>query len=147
MNRIKWILLLLAITQTQMSFGAIYQWTDSKGKVHFSDKPQLNAKKVNIKEQATKVIESPKDQLERQKALANEYQAIREEKARKKREMDTIQNRLSTKCNRLKNEILNFEDADYLFTRNETGKKKRLSSQQKKQKIQSLNKLYADKCS
>jgi hypothetical protein len=147
MNKIKWILLFITITQTQMSFGAIYQWTDSKGKVHFSDKPQPNAKKLNIKKHDVKVTESPEDRLNRQKALANEYQAIREEKARKKRKMDTFKNKLSIKCNRLKYEILNYEDVDYLFTRDETGKKKHLSSQQKTQEIQSLKNLYADKCS
>ena len=147
MNKIKWMLLLIMMTQSQMSFGGVYQWTDSKGNVHFSDKPQPNAIKLNIKKQPAKTTESSKDQLKRQKALANEYQAIREEKERKKRETDAVKKKLSEKCNRLKNEILNYEDVDYLFTRDETGKKKRLSSHQKKQEIQSLKKIYANKCS
>ena len=147
MNNIKWMLLLITITQTQISLGAVYQWTDSNGNTHFSDKPQPNAKKLKIKKQTTKVTESSKDRLKRQKDLANEYQAIREEKARKKRKTDAVKNKKSAKCNRLKNKVLNYEDVDYLFTRDETGKKKRLSSQQKKQETQSLKKLYADKCS
>ena len=147
MNKIKWILLLITFSQTQMSFADVYKWTDSKGKVHFSDKPQPNAKKIDIKKHPTKATQSSNDQVKRQEALANEYQEIREEKAREKRKTEAINNRYSTKCNRLKNEILNYEEVDYLFTRDETGKKKRLSSQQKKQETQSLKKLYADKCS
>ena len=147
MNKFKWILLIITMTQTQISFGGIYQWTDSKGNVHFSDKPQPDAKQIIIKKQAPKVTVSPQDRLERQKALANEYQAIREEKARKKQKVDAIKDKHSTRCNRLKNEILNYEDVDYVFTRDENGKKKRLSSQQKRKQIQSMKRIYADKCS
>ena len=146
MNKIKWILLLIALTQTQVLYGAVYKWTDADGKVHFSDKPQPNAKQIKIKTQTKTATESSGDQLIRQKALANEYQEIREEKARKKQEVEAARDKVLAKCNRLKIEILNYEDVDYLFTRDETGKKKRLSSQQKKKKIQSLKKLYADKC-
>jgi len=147
MNKVKWILLLIVMTQTQMSFAGIYKWTDSNGKVHFSDKPQPNAKKLDIKQQTPTGTESSKDRLKRQKALANEYQDIREEKERKKRKLDASKNRLSAMCNRLKNKILTYEEVDYLFVRDKAGKKKRLSNQQKNQETKSLKKLYADKCS
>lgn len=146
MNKIKWVLLLITIAQPQLLFGGIYKWTDSDGNVHFSDKPQPDAKQIIIKKQAPNKTEPPQDRVNRQKALADEYQQIREEKALKKREADAINNRLSINCKRLENEILNYEEVDYIFTRDETGKKKRLSGQQKKKRIQSLKGIYADKC-
>lgn len=45
----KHVLLLLTLSfSTSVSLAAIYTWTDSKGEVHFSDKPRKGAKQVDL---------------------------------------------------------------------------------------------------
>ncbi len=43
----KWIVLVFLFI-AQPTFAQIYKWTDSQGNVHFSDKPQPGAEKVEL---------------------------------------------------------------------------------------------------
>lgn len=45
----KLILILAAWVLPAASFAEIYKWTDSSGSVHFSDRANSNAKKVDVK--------------------------------------------------------------------------------------------------
>ena len=42
------ITLLILLSAISLSFAEIYKWTDSKGEVHFSDKPHPGAQPVNL---------------------------------------------------------------------------------------------------
>ena len=52
MNRLHALLLCLACSLALPAVGEIYKWTDSTGKVHYSDKPPAEAKKQEIKVEA-----------------------------------------------------------------------------------------------
>lgn len=136
--------LFLIITNTALA--GVYKWTDANGKVHFSDKPHKNADEIKIKAAKPSGIGISQDRLKRQKELLNSYQNSRAEKQKQQQKINKRNDKISKRCKSLKNDILNYEDVDYLFTRNEDGKKKRLSRAQKKAETAKLKELYNEKC-
>ncbi len=126
--------------------AGVYKWTDANGKIHFSDKPHKNSDEVKIQASKPSRVGTTNNQLKRQKELLLKYQNERLSKQKNQAKIDKKDANIAKQCTRLKNIIINYEEVDYLFTRNAAGKKKRLSGAQKKKETAVLQKEYDAKC-
>lgn len=124
----------------------IYRWVDDQGNVHYSDKPHQKAKTVTV-QPTTRGLGLSQEQMDRQKNLTEDLAKKRLEQQKLKKQKRQQREALEKNCIRLKNRLRNYQDADYLFTRDDEGKKKRMKHSDKKQEIQQLKDQIAEKCS
>ncbi|MBL7004525.1 MAG: DUF4124 domain-containing protein [Gammaproteobacteria bacterium] len=146
MKKIQWIVIISFIGVFSSVQAEVYKWTDSKGKIHFSDKPHANATEVKVKTKKPTKLINAKERMRRQKVLAQQFQLSREEKIRKQQIVRKKQDKITAQCNRINKQILSYKNVDYLFTFDDNGKKNRLSSQQKQQEINRLKSMYSEHC-
>jgi len=128
------------------AFAGVYKWTDDRGKIHFSDKPHKNADEIIIKASKPSGLGTTSNQLKRQKERLLDYEKNRLKKNKRLRENRKREETIARKCRQLKNIILNYEEVDYLFTRDNSGKKIRLSGAKKQKETAILQKEYDEKC-
>lgn len=147
LNKVSVLVLLVNLLLSPVLFAGVYKWTDANGKIHFSDKPHKNSAEITIKATKPSGIGASNSQLRRQKELLLQYQNERDVKNKQQRKTDKRNNKIAQYCKRLKNRIRNYDDVDYLYTRNDDGKKNRLSGTEKRKEIQLLKKEYANRCS
>ena len=95
--------LLLVLTNT-MAYSQVYRWVDSKGKVHFSDKPQ-SGQPTPIKippNLPSRGDSTYQEQLQKQQQLLNAYSARRLDKQKQENDKDRKkqlrQDKISTQC-------------------------------------------------
>lgn len=124
----------------------LYQWKDKNGNIHFSDKPHADAKKLDIKPPKASGLGVSQKQAERQQKLLRDF-----DKRRKKRQKQEAENRqqraaIERRCVRLRNQLRNYEEADYIFTRDSSGKKNKYSKQRKQAEQDKLRKMIAEEC-
>ena len=128
------------------AMAGVYQWTDDNGKTHFSDRPHKNSNEITIKASKPSGVGTSNNQLKRQKELLLDYQNQRLDRQKKQRANNARDTKIANKCKQLRNIILNYEEVDYLFTRDNNGKKNRLSSSEKKKQTANLQKEYDGRC-
>ncbi len=137
---------ILTLGLSTFSVAGVYKWTDANGKIHFSDKPHKNAAQITIKASKPTGIGTSNSQLRRQKELLLQYQNDREAKQKYQQKVNKRNAKIASQCKRLKNLITDYEEVDFLYTRNNKGKRNNLSNARKKQEIEKLKKEYNEKC-
>ena len=140
------LLLLITFFINLPVLAGVYKWTDANGKIHFSDKPHKNSDEIKINSVKPSGVGTSNNRLKRQKELLLKYQNERSHKQKNQAINDKRDADIAKKCQHLKNIIINYEEVDYLFTRDSKGKKRRVSSSQKKKDTAVLQKEYDDKC-
>lgn len=144
--RFSLVLLFSIICIFGSAYAELYQWKDKNGNIHFSDKPHADAKKLNIKTPKSSGLGVSKQQTKRQQKLLRDFEKRR--KKRQKQEAEDKQQRASLErhCTRLRNNLRNYEEADYVFTRDSEGKKNKFSKERKRSEEEKLRKRIADEC-
>ncbi len=140
-------LIFLAVLLIFRSVGAeVYRWTDEKGKVHFSDKPHMDSTKLDIQTPKPSGIGTTEAQRESQKKVLKQLQKSRQLRTKEKDQNSKQKAKIEKYCSRLQNRLKNYDEVDYVFIRDASGKKKRLTSQQKKDEETKIRNLIAERC-
>ncbi len=138
--------ILIFFSYVKTANSEVYRWVDEKGKIHFSDKPHANATQHKINAPKSAGIGISQKQLQRRKELLEQF----DEKNKVLQQKSLIQkkNREKVKrnCKTLKNRLRDYEDVDFLYTRDENGQKKNLTDQQKKDEENKLRALIKEHC-
>ena len=138
---------LLGLMFACASAGAqMYKWTDENGNIHFSDKPQPNAQKLEIKTPQSSGIGTSRQQRRSQQELLKDLQYSRQQREQAAAQDAQQRERQQQRCQRLRNRLRNYEDVDYVFYRDGQGKKIRLSREQKKQEERKLRRQIEENC-
>lgn len=124
----------------------VYRWVDENGIMHFSDKPHANATQLNLKAPKPAGIGISQKQLQRRKELLEEFQEKNELKQKQAIKNEKQQAKIDSNCTRLKNQLRNYEEADYLFARDKNGEKQNMTDQQKKTEENKLRALIEERC-
>ncbi len=124
----------------------MYKWTDEQGNVHFSDKPHANARKLEIRTPRSSGIGASNHQRRSQQDLLRDMQASRHKREQKAAEDARAREQRERECTVLRNRLRTYEEVDYVFYRDDSGKKKRLSSDYKKKEEQKLREQIAQNC-
>lgn len=140
------LLPIIALIIALPSQAEVYRWTDENGKTHFSDKPHADATQLDIKPQKPSGIGSSQQQIERQKAMLDDFQEKRERQQQQATQIRKKQAATDRYCKGLRNRLKNYREADYLFNRDASGEKQHLSDQQKQREEQQLRAEIAERC-
>jgi uncharacterized protein HemX len=124
----------------------MYKWTDEQGNVHFSDKPHANARKLEIRTPRSSGIGASNHQRRSQQDLLRDMQASRQQREQKAAENARAREQRERECTALRNRLRTYEEVDYVFYRDDSGKKKRLSRDYKKKEEQKLREQIAQNC-
>lgn len=145
------LLIALCWMPWQPAMAEIYRWVDEHGKVHFGDEPRSGAARVQIQSPVVSsgipAPQRPQSALERQRALADQFQQQRQLREQQQQQDAVAQARRNQHCQRLKNKILNYQDADRLYSRNDQGEKYYLDKVSKQREIRQLEQRYDEQCS
>ncbi len=128
------------------SSAQMYKWTDANGNVHFSDKPQPNAQKLEIRTPGSSGIGTSNRQQRSQQELLKDLEYSRRQREQEAARSAQQRQQQEQRCVQLRNRLRTYEDVDYVFYRDESGNKKRLSSDHKKQEEQKLRKQIEENC-
>ncbi len=139
MKKMFWILLLS--TFATAATAEVYRWVDEQGNVHFGDKPPASeaVDEVKIRKAPTPVPGSdPASRLEAQQKLLN---AMREERILKQeaeREAAQQQAERQQKCQRARNELLDYERSSAIYNLDDEGNRIYMSGAERDAFIQKL---------
>lgn len=140
------LLIIITFFSVQSTQAEVYRWKDKDGKIHFSDKPHADAKQLDIKAPKPSGIGISDQQVQRQKELLNTFQEKRETQQKQAKKDKKKKAAIDNYCKKLRNRLRNYEEVDYLFTRDGTGTRQDLNDQQKKDEEQKLRALIAERC-
>ncbi len=125
-NRRHWAVLFVAMVLGASAQAQIYKWTDSEGRVHFSDQAPADqsSTSVNVREVPTETGEqdlSEQEHLERQKRLARvlEEERLEKEQAQAAREADLAKK--AAYCERLRNRLQRMDQASRVYSEQKDG--------------------------
>lgn len=116
---------LLALAAAVANSGEVYKWVDSKGKVHYGDRPQnQQSSKLKIKE--TERSDTALSDTERRAKRDKLLQIYADERAEAKRTAEEKKQRLAQarrNCNRAKDNLEQIRNAGYLYEIDENGER------------------------
>lgn len=140
------IIILLLLVSSPVSAG-IYKWTDSKGNVHFGDKPVNNpaATELDIKVNRSAGVTNSSGKKKDREYLLKKIDERKQEDAAKRKEKRELNKKHKMLCNNYKIEYQNQIRANALFKMDANGERTYLSDKERaarKKKIQKGIKKY-----
>ncbi len=124
----------------------VYRWKDKNGKIHFSDKPHANATQLDIKAPKPSGIGISNQQVQRRKALLDEFEENRNNRKTQDLKEKNKKKAIDRYCRQLKNQLQNYKDVDYLYTRDEAGERINLSDTKKQAEEAKLRHEIEERC-
>jgi len=123
------------------TYSEVYKWTDSKGKVHFSDKPPADQKVEDITEAAKvrNVDTSQGEQTKLNKIFAKETKGEKQMRQRELQQKQLAEKEAKKRCAKARKD-LKFISEEQFYTVDENGKETTMTERERNQ----LAKEYAD---
>lgn len=106
--------------------GAVYKWTDEKGRVHYSDKPVASAQKLDMGKKDPSIAAS---------------------EASKPDDAEAAAARRAEACQRKKDQLFTYENAASVTEIDSLGNKKEFNAEQKQRLIDLTRQQIAEYCS
>ncbi|WP_043242510.1 DUF4124 domain-containing protein [Pseudomonas solani] len=100
-------LLFAVILLPGLASAEIYRWTDARGQVHFSERPQAGAQQVEVKPQ---VVERDEATREREQRAEQFFDARRQEQAQAERKAADARGERQKQCNTLRGNLAQLRD-------------------------------------
>lgn len=122
----KLILALLLLTGA-VSAAEVYKWTDDKGRVHYGDRPHQSAEKLNVKPGSGGGVASV-------------------EQARKELEALKMQDEKYARCKQRKEQLDVWKKSARIVERDNLGKEKEYSAEDKQRLIQTTEAAISREC-
>jgi len=121
----------------------IYRWTDAQGRVHFGERPQQGAERVEVEPQ----IIQRDDQVRAREANMQRLQEVRsEERAREQKQRAERLEQQKAYCDRLNNELARYDKRIYWYEEDSTGKKVEVSPKRVEEQKMQLQALIRERC-
>ncbi len=130
-----------AILSSTGLYAEVYKWTDSKGKVHFSDKPPANQKAEDITEEAKvrNVDTSQAEQTKLNKIFAKETEGEKQLRRREIQQKQLAAQEAKKRCEKARKD-LKFISEKQFYTVDKNGNDTTMSERERNQ----LAKDYAE---
>lgn len=121
----------------------IYRWVDADGRVHFGERPAVNAERLDIRPQ---VVERDEHWAQREKNL----QKIMDVRARE-RELETARSlarreRVRAQCEEIRRQLSNFEGRKFWYEEDADGKKVEVHPSRINARKHELESLLQERC-
>lgn len=133
-------LLCLCVVPAQ---AEIYRWTDDQGRVHFGERPQQGAKRVEVDPQ---IVERDEQVRAREANMQRLQQVRSEERAREQEQRAEQQAKQKAFCDRLNSELARYDKRIYWYEEDSTGKKVEVSPQRVEEQKMQLQALKRERC-
>lgn len=139
------ILVLLALLGLAplSAHAEIYKWTDSQGRVHFGERPQQGAQRIEVEPQ---VVERDDQVREREANLGRLQQVRSDERAIEQRQKVEQQTRQRAYCDRLNSELARYDKRMYWYEEDADGKKVEVSRARVEEQKMQLHALIRERC-
>lgn len=151
--------LLLLLMTTAAGAAEVHRWVDSKGRVHYGDRPppDVKTRKVEVKTPepvaettVDAALESGardgSDPQARIKAAAEQARDARVDRQKRQTEQRDMRQKREAECTAARNELARFEQANIKSMRAEGGQLRDMSDAEVSQIGQRLRELVADAC-
>lgn len=140
-----YILLIVSL----QAHAAIYKWTDSKGQIHYGDKPNgaRDTKELNVDSSNTSGIlpdDASRDQ--QQQRLLDVMQEDRQEREQQRKKAQEKKEWRKRRCVYLRDRLRNIKNATGVYHLDDNGKRVFLSDQSRKQSEVSLQQQINQYC-
>lgn len=139
-------LFLIFLNSVQITNAEVLKWVDENGKMNFSDKPHNNATPLDLRPPKPAGIGISKKQTQRRNELLEQFAEKKEAQQKQALQNKKRQEEIDRYCTSLKNQLRNYKEADYLFSRDKNGQKQNLTDQQKISQENKLRELIKERC-
>lgn len=140
--RTLFLLALLALSALPAR-AEIYRWTDSQGRVHFGERPQQGAQRVEVDPQ---IVERDEQVREREANMQRLQEVRGEERAKQQQQQAEELARQKAYCDRLNNELARYDKRIYWYEEDSTGKKVEVSPQRVQEQKMQLQAMKRERC-
>jgi hypothetical protein len=140
-----YILLIVSL----QAHAAIYKWTDSKGQIHYGDKPNKapDTKELNVDTSNTSgILPDDANRDERRKRLLDVMQEDRQEREQQRKKEQAKQEQRHRRCVYLRDRLRNIKNATGVYQLDDNGKRVFLSNQDRKQSEVNLQQQINQYC-
>ena len=121
----------------------IYRWTDAQGRVHFGERPQQGAQRVEVDPQ---IVERDEQVREREARMQRLQEVRSEERAIDQQQQAQQLAQQKAYCDRLNSELARYDKRIYWYEEDSTGKKVEVSPQRVKEQKMQLQALKRERC-
>ena len=125
------------------SHAEIYRWTDAQGRVHFGERPQQGAQRVEVDPQ---IIERDEQVREREANMQRLQEVRSEERAIEQKQQAEQLAKQKEYCDRLNNELARYDKRIYWYEEDSTGKKVEVSPKRVQEQKMQLQALKRERC-
>lgn len=143
LSRITFTILLLVLSFT--SNAQIYKWTDSEGKVHYSDKKPAGSGAESIKVRTQKNSSSPANAQEQAQALEQKQQQELEAKA-ENLQKSAEQRQNDKRCQALRDNLKKIRENSRIKIKGDDGELRYLSPEEIDERKRDYQEMLAQSC-
>lgn len=139
----RWVLLASLLIGTMPVQAEIYRWVDDQGRVHFGERPQKGAQRVEVTPQ---IIERDAQVIQREQNLRRIMDVRSEERAVEQQKLVEQRNRQRAQCDAIRRELAQFEKRMFWYEEDASGKRIEVDRERVEARKAELTKLVQERC-
>ena len=148
MMKLKVLMTLFVFLIVTVAHAETYKWLDNDGRIHFTDRPPFDRPYELINQPDSVPSNSQqrmKSLVESQKKAQEDRQAMKEDRAKQESEKKMLDER----CEKLRKResVLANRPARKIFTTDDDGTKRRLTEEEKEERLKKVKKQIKEVCS